>query len=201
MVEEQAGNSEYQDGNSITESEISDEIIVEELIDESGDDIDEIVEEAQVIEQLQSEIDETRAKADEYLDGWQRARAEFANYKKRVEREQAQAYQNASGNVIKRYLDVVDDLELALKNRPADDEGASWSNGIELIYQKLLTIMENEGVTPMQADGSFFDPNLHEAVTSEPSEEFDSGQIIEVLKQGYMLGERVLRPAMVRVAQ
>ena len=201
MVEERAKNNEFQDGGSIAEGERTDEVMVEESIGETVDDIEEIVEADQVIDQLQTEVEEARAKADEYLDGWQRARAEFANYKKRVEREQAQTYQNASGSIIKRYLDVVDDLGLALKNRPLDDEGASWANGIELIYHKLLTIMENEGVTPMDADGGYFDPNLHEAVTSEPSEDHESGQIIEVIKQGYMLGERVLRPASVRVAQ
>lgn len=156
------------------------------------------------IEALQQELAGTRAKMEEYLDGWQRSRAEFANYKKRVEREQAQAYQNARGAVIKHFLEVLDDLERALKNRPQDEEGQAWVaafRGIELVYRKLLTALEGEGVTRMQADGQFFDPNLHEAVTSEDSEAHQSGQIIEVLQHGYLLGERVLRPAVVRVAR
>ena len=154
-----------------------------------------------MINELQNELQEVRTKADEYLDGWQRSRAEFANYKKRVEREQAQVYQTTTGAIVKRYLEVLDDLERALRNRPQDGEGAAWANGIELVYRKLQTILENEGVKLIQAEGQFFDPNFHEAVTLEESDGYESGQVIEVLQQGYMLGERVLRPAMVRVAK
>jgi len=150
---------------------------------------------------LKQELEESRSQANEYLDGWQRARAEFANYKKRVEREQAQAYQTAAGNIIKRYLNILDDLDRALKNRPSDGEGAAWADGVELIYRKLQSTLENEGVKPMDAQGRLFDPNLHEAISSEESDEHESGEIIEVLQQGYMLGERVLRPAVVRVAR
>jgi molecular chaperone GrpE len=150
---------------------------------------------------LEQELSEARARADEYLDGWQRSRAEFANYKKRVDREQAQAYQMAAGNIIRRYLDVLDDMERALKNRPQEGDGASWANGIELIYRKLLNIVESEGVKPMEAQGQLFDPNLHEAISSEESDDHESGQIIEVLQQGYLIGDRILRPAVVRVAR
>jgi len=150
---------------------------------------------------LRDELNDWQAKANEYLDGWQRARAEFANYKKRVEREQAQAYQNAAGNVIRRHLEILDDLERALKNRPVEGDGAAWANGIELISRKLASFLEAEGITPMQAEGQFFDPTLHEAIFQEESPDHESGQIIEVVKQGYMLGERVLRPAQVRLAK
>jgi molecular chaperone GrpE len=150
---------------------------------------------------LKNELAETQAKANEYLDGWQRARADFSNYKKRVEREQSQIYQNAAGSILKRYLGIVDDLERALKNRPQDGDGAAWAEGIELIYRKLLSILESEGIQPMEAEGQPFDPNLHEAIMSEESDEHESGQIIEVLQQGYTLGDKVLRPAMVRVAR
>jgi molecular chaperone GrpE len=156
---------------------------------------------SQEVEVLQKTLVETRAKADEYLDGWQRARAEFANYRRRVERDQAQAQHTATGNVVKRYLEISDDLERALKNRPQKGEGADWAIGIELIYRKLLSYLESEGVKMMQAEGQMFDPNLHEAVTTEDSPQHQSGQIIEVLQPGYLLGERVLRPAVVRVAR
>jgi molecular chaperone GrpE len=153
------------------------------------------------IEALRDELETTRQKADEYLDGWQRSRAEFTNYKKRIERDQEQTYQLAAGSVIRHFLSIADDLDRALKNRPKEGDGAAWADGIELIYRKLLTTMENEGVTPIQAEGAMFDPNFHEAVMSEESNDHESGQIIEVLQQGYMLGEKVLRPAMVRVAR
>jgi len=157
--------------------------------------------EVNVEENLNNKIEELEKKANEYLDGWQRSRAEFANYKKRIEREQAQAYQAAAGNIIKKFLEVADDLERALKNRPQDKEGAEWANGIELIYRKLLAIMEAEGVKVMDVSGQTFDPNLHEAISHEEVEGYSEGEIMEVVKQGYLLGDRVLRPALVRVAR
>ncbi len=150
---------------------------------------------------LKQELENTRSKSEEYLDGWQRSRAEFANYKKRVEREQAQIFQTTSGAIIKRYLEIIDDLERALANRPQQGEGELWAEGIELIYRKFLSLLESEGVMLMKAQGEQFDPNLHEAISSEENDEFQSGQIIEVIKQGYTQGERVLRPALVRVAR
>jgi molecular chaperone GrpE len=155
----------------------------------------------QEYEALRSELETWQANANEYLDGWQRSRAEFANYKKRVDRELAQAYQNAAGNIFKRYLEVLDDLERALKNRPQDGDGAAWAEGIELVYRKFASILEAEGVKVMQAQGQTFDPNLHEAISQEENSEYESGQIIEVIKQGYLLGDRVLRPALVRIAR
>ena len=153
------------------------------------------------IRMLQKELGETQVKANEYLDGWQRSRAEFANYKKRVEREQVETYQRAAGSIIKRYLEVMDDLDLALYNAPAEGDGAQWASGVQLIYRKLLSILESEGVTPMQAAGAPFDPHFHEAIAMEPNESVPSGHVCEVLKQGYLLGEKVLRPALVKVAQ
>ena len=150
---------------------------------------------------LKAELLSVQAKADEYLDGWQRSRAEFANFRKRMERDQATANQAATGNVLKRFLDVADDLDRALKNRPTDEEGANWANGIELVYRKLITSLENEGVQVIQAEGQFFDPNLHEAISQEDHPDLESGQVIATVQQGYLLGERVLRPARVRVAR
>jgi molecular chaperone GrpE len=157
----------------------------------------------EIVEALQKELDETRCKAEEYLDGWQRSRAEFTNYKKRIERDQSQTYQQAAGSVILRFLGVLDDMERALKNPPQKGEGAAWAHGIELIRRKFVNILECEGIKPIDALGKQFDPNFHEAVATETieGEQYESGQIIEVLQQGYMLNDRVLRPAMVRVAR
>lgn len=154
-----------------------------------------------VIENLQQELAETRSKVEEYLDGWQRSRAEFSNYRKRIERDASQTYQQATGSILRQFLGIADDLDLALKNRPHRGEGAAWANGIELIYRKLLTLMENEGVVPIQAEGAQFDPTFHEAALSEESSDHESGQVIEVLQKGYLLGDKVLRPARVRVAR
>ncbi len=155
------------------------------------------------IDHLRSELDQALAKGTEYLEGWQRERAEFFNYKKRVEREQQQSKQNAVGNALRRYLDIADDLARALKNknRPTEGEGAVWAAGIDLIYRKMLAAFEADGIKIMETDGKYFDPNLHEAISHEDSPEHESGEIIEVVQPGYTMGDKVLRPARVRVAR
>lgn len=186
------------------ETEPADEMDATESQMDTGDQEVTGISEAEVpivLDSLQNELNETKAKVDEYLDGWQRTLAEFANYKKRVEREQEQAYQNSVGNVVKRYLPIVDDLERALNNRPANNDDAAWLAGIELIYRKMLATLETDGIKVMETEGQLFDPNLHEAIATVPSDDHESGQIIEVLQKGYLLGDRVLRPALVRVAE
>jgi molecular chaperone GrpE len=154
-----------------------------------------------VDEQLTAELEKTRLESKEYFEGWQRERADFANYKKRIERDQIQMSQVLNGSIIKKYLVILDDLDRALKNRPTDAEGAKWAEGIDLIYRKLQTILENENVKPIPAEAELFDPNIHEAISNEDSPDHTSGQVIEVIQQGYMIGDRVLRPALVRVAK
>ncbi|KAF0106871.1 MAG: molecular chaperone GrpE [Anaerolineaceae bacterium] len=151
----------------------------------------------EVIE-LQTQLAETQAQAAEYKDGWQRSLADFQNFKRRTDAEKAETYQNAAGNIIRRYLPVLDDIERALAHRPAD---LAWADGIELIYRKLQAILDAEGVKRIEAEGQPFDPNFHEAVAQEPAEGVESGHVIAVVQNGYMLGERVIRPAQVRVAQ
>lgn len=163
------------------------------------------VTEAPAPDALQKELDALKTQAAEYRDGWQRERAEFANYKRRMEKEQADLRQNAAGRILARYLEVQDDFDRALQDQPA--EGATpevilqWANGVALINRKLQSLLEAEGVTRIETAGQTFDPNLHEAVTHEDSPDHQSGQIIAVLRQGYKLGERVIRPALVRVAK
>ena len=150
--------------------------------------------------ELRNQLEDSQQEAGDNLAGWQRAQAEFINYKKRIEREQTQLFENASARVIKRFLAVLDDLDRALQNSPQNGEAAEWAAGIDLIYRKMLTILESEGVTVMETLGKEFDPNLHEAIAQEKSEDHESGQIIEEIQKGYLIGERVLRPALVRVA-
>jgi molecular chaperone GrpE len=179
-------DSEQEEGQTLDQEEGT-LIVDEEEIDE--------------VEVLKEEIVALQQQSEEYLDGWQRERADFANYKKRTDRERQQMRLDISGAIIRRYLEIVDDLERALQNKPTEGEGATWAEGIELVYRKFLTALEAEGVVLMEATNQEFDPNLHEAISQEPSEDFESGQVIEVVRNGYMIGERVLRPATVRVAQ
>ena len=147
------------------------------------------------------QIDIFKAMADEFKDGWQRERAEFANYRKLVERTQSDERQNRTAEVIKKYLVVLDDLERALKTRPTEGVAADWSEGVELIVRRLQGILESEGVQRIPAEKEVFNPMRHEAISHEESPDHQSGQIIEVVQQGYTIGDRVLRPALVRVAR
>jgi len=107
-------------------------------------------------------------------------------------------YVSLKGDIVKRILPVLDDLERALQNRPADDP---WTSGIELVVRKFQNILESEGVKRIEAVGTEFDPNLHEAISHEPADGVQSGHVIGVVQNGYRIGERVIRPALVRVAQ
>jgi molecular chaperone GrpE len=152
-------------------------------------------------EQLKAELAEAQALANEYLDGWQRQRAEFANYKKRIDRNNDDSRKRIAGEILTRYLPIVDDLERALENRPSKGDVANWAEGIELVYQKLKTILESEEVETIPAEGLPFDPNFHEALTFEENNKSKEGYVIEVVQKGYKIGDRVLRPALVRVAK
>ena len=150
------------------------------------------------LEALKRQIEEAEAKASEYKDSWMRSQADFQNYKRRLDRDNELRYVLMKGDIIKKVLPALDDLERALQNRPAED---AWANGIELITRKLQNILNSEGVKRIEAEGALFDPNFHEAISHEHNEDFESGHVIAVVQNGYMLGERVIRPALVRVAQ
>ena len=149
-------------------------------------------------EEAEARVRELEAKSAENLDGWQRAVAEFQNYKKRIDRDRDSDKAIMKGDIIRKFLPVLDDLERALQNRP---EGDAWTNGIELIQRKLRQLLEAEGLKRIDAEGTEFDPNFHEAISYEPADGTESGRVIAVVQNGYMLGDYVVRPAMVRVAR
>ena len=151
------------------------------------------------IETLEKQLEEAESKVSEYKDGWMRSQADFQNYRKRIERDNEMTYASMKGDIIKKVLPVLDDLERALQNRPSNS--GAWVSGIELIQKKLRSILEAEGVQRIEAVGAAFDPNFHEAISHEPIVGVQSGHVIAVVQNGYMLGERVIRPALVRVAQ
>jgi Molecular chaperone GrpE (heat shock protein) len=150
------------------------------------------------IETLKKKLEASESKTSEYKDSWLRAQADFQNYKKRLERDNEMMHASMKGDIIKRVLPALDDLERALQNRRPEDP---WADGIELIARKLQNMLESEGIKKIEALGAEFDPNFHEAISHEPANGAKSGHVIGVVQNGYMLGERVIRPAMVRVAQ
>ena len=147
------------------------------------------------------EIDHLNQKADEFSDGWQRERADFANYRKRMSRGLDNQKLNNKIEIINKYLTIKDDLERAIKNMPESLFDEPWIDGIHLINQKLSKILDGEGIQPIPAEGLAFDPEVHEAISHEDTNEIESGFIIEVVQQGYTIGDRIVRPSQVRVAK
>jgi molecular chaperone GrpE len=151
---------------------------------------------------LKAENEDLRKQNEDYLDSLQRERASFANYKRRIDLDNASYADRLLAEHVKFFLPVADDLERSLLHRPEDPECASWIQGIELILQKLLKSLEAKDVRPMDIKpGDMFDPNTQEAVTHEENDTYADGQIIEVVQNGYQIKDRVIRPALVRVAK
>ena len=153
-----------------------------------------------VIAQLEADLVEARAQVTSLTDQYQRMAAEFQNSRRRQERQLSDEIERASAHLLKRLLPVVDDFDLAFANVPEDlDAEAGWVDGFRQIQRKLHSLMEEEGVTIIDSADEF-DPTLHEAISSEPSDSVPSGHIIDTLRIGYLYKGRVLRPALVRVA-
>jgi len=148
------------------------------------------------VETLKQALAEERKKAEDYLANWQRAQADFINYKRRNEQERQDFNRFANANLILSLLPALDDLERALSSIPPKLAKHSWVDGIRLVERKFKSSLETQGLTPIKALGEPFDPNFHEALRQDKGKE---GIIVEEFQKGYMLGDRVLRPAKVVV--
>jgi molecular chaperone GrpE len=137
---------------------------------------------------------------DDYYDRWLRKSAEFDNYRKRIERERREQSDQAVTDLLLELMSVVDDFDRAL-TVDAGEGGAAYQKGVELIHAKLNDLLKKYGVQPMDTLGADFDPNLHQAVMHEVSPEHREGEIIGELAKGYLRNDRLLRPAMVKVAK
>src|SRR5262245_5452627 len=151
----------------------------------------------------ESALADLQRERDDYYDRLLRKSAEFDNYRKRVERERREQGDQAVNNLLQELLLVVDDFDRALTVDAGDavDSGAAYRKGVELIHAKLYDLLKKNGVRPIDACGAYFDPNLHQAVVQEESSEHRDGEVIAELRKGYMIGDRLLRPAMVKVAK
>jgi len=155
---------------------------------------------ASVAEPETPELAELQRERDDYKDRWLRKGAEFENYRKRIERERREQADQAVVDILKELLLVVDDFDRAL-TVDAGEGGAAYRKGVELIHGKLHDLLRKQGVTAMDVLGADFDPNIHMAVLHEESPDHREGEVIGELQKGYMLNDRLLRPAMVKVAK
>ena len=153
------------------------------------------------IEQLQGELAASQAKADEYLAGLQRERAEFANYRRRTAEEREAMLGLAGEDLIRKVLVLADDFDLAIDARPEAIAADPWVEGVTAIDRKLRVLLESEGVTQVDASrGRPFDPREHEAIATVPGTGLGEGEIVEEIRRGYRLRDKVVRPALVAVA-
>jgi len=147
------------------------------------------------------DVTQLQKERDDYYDRLLRKTAEFDNYRRRTDRERQQLAESAAADLIKDLLPLVDDLERAIKAEATAATGSPILRGVEMIHNQLLEMLRKRGVTPVEALGADFDPHYHMAVSHEHAEGRRENEVIEEFTRGYMLGDRLLRPAMVKVAK
>jgi molecular chaperone GrpE len=171
--------------------EVEEEVEAEETMETEEIDIPEV-----------SEVEDLTNKFSEMEDKFLRARAEIANMSNRNKNEREQLIRYRSQDLGKKLLPAIDNLERALATEVTDDQSASLKKGVEMVLESLTVALKEEGITEIKAEGETFDPNLHQAVQTVPAEDDVAPEtIVNVLQKGYQLHDRVLRPAMVVVAQ
>jgi len=158
------------------------------------------VDEAIAIDRLFAELDDARALAAEHLASLQRTAADFANFRRRTAEDRERELGLASESLLRKLLVVADDFDRALEAMPAELKGESWIEGVVLVDRKLRSLLESEGVTPIESVGRPFDPREHEAIASVPGTGRPDGEVVAEMQRGYRVRDRVLRPAMVAVA-
>ena len=175
--------------------------------DEAGEDEDEDEEEVQdevtvtAEEAIAADLDKARAEAESYLDDLRRLQADFDNYRKRTLREQTARAASASQALVARLLPVLDNFELAVSSAEHSRDFDRMLKGVEMVFGELREVMESEGLVKIEAEGKPFDPERHEAVIAVEQEGTEPGMVVDIVRTGYELRGKVLRPAMVKVAK
>lgn len=173
---------EVNEAETTSAEEVQEEVVVEETPEEK----------------MQKQLDEANAKANEYLDKWQRLMAEFDNYRKRSEKEKCDAYDFSVSNTVLEILPIIDNFERALKVESTDK---ALTAGVQMIYKQMIGMLEKLHVTPIDATGKVFDPNLHNAIAHVDDETVGENIVVEELQKGYLYKEdKVIRHSLVKVA-
>ncbi len=187
------------------EQPVAEEEVMEEEIIESVDEQEAVEDDATPSPDVDSaeevdELERLRQEVQMNMDRWQRSVAEFQNYKKRTDRELTERYQHAVQDTLKDLLPIVDDFERAFENIPDDIQDHPWMSGVSMIQRKFDKLLEQHEIESVDPTGELFDPNLHEAVGTDDSDDVESGYVTVTLQKGFKRGDKVLRPALVRVA-
>jgi molecular chaperone GrpE len=152
------------------------------------------------MEALRQEIDSLRSETEELMDKYRRALADFSNFRKRQERDREVEVRRMSMDVLRQFLPIIDDFRRANENVPQPLADSEWVAGVRLVERKIEKLLEQFGVEPIEAEGKHFDPHYHSALMQEESDEYPAGIVIQDMQRGYMMGDDVLRPTMVKVS-
>lgn len=200
-TEQQKDEVEEKEKKKAKEEEVTEDAVKEQT-DEAEDNEELEVEDLEKrIENLEEELERSESKKEEYIDKLQRQRADFSNYKKRVKKEKDKLKKNATQKLVSELLPILDNFDRALASSAEDQNLADFMEGMEMISRQLCEVLKSEGLEEISTVGEEFDPNIHEAVAKEESEEYESGIVIEELQTGYSFNDQVLRAAMVKVAE
>lgn len=173
---------------------------IEEPTEEQKDKVADATEEqAEAVKELDP-LTIARADAQQSKERWQRALADFDNYKKRVERERVEIYENATLEIIKSILPIIEDFERVIENVPEDLKDNAWVDGTSAVGRKFIRWLEKYDITEIDPVGQPFDPDKHQGLGVDADSDMDSGLVTQTLQKGYEKGDRLLRPALVRVA-
>lgn len=167
---------------------------------EEDEKIEEVIDESEE-EKPEENLDKNEEKEDEELETrYLRLQADFANYKKRIEKEKESIYTFANEKLVSELLDVIDNFERAFSSVDEKVENDSFFEGVTMVYKQLINILEKNGLEEIEAKNQKFDPNLHHAVMQEANDEVDENTVIDVFQKGYKLKNKVIRPSMVKVS-
>jgi molecular chaperone GrpE len=169
--------------------------------EEAASEATETAPEAADVVALRQELAEVTKQSEYHLDQWRRSAANLENFRKHVEKERADVIKSAKGNVIAQLLPVLDDLERAFDTIPFELSNFTWTDGLALIDRKLQMVLERQGLQEIKALGVPFDPAHHQALLEEETEEHPDGHVMAILQKGYKLDDRILRPALVKIAR
>lgn len=204
MSKQKADEVMAKDDNIETEENPTTQSVDEVAVETPADEVTESAQEPETDtrQELEEQLELARQEAARNLENWQRTAAELANFKRRQEEQRKLLRDTIKSEVVEGVVSALDDLDLAFQNLPEEIDGQliGWVEGFRLVQRKLDKILEEQNVMPISTQGKF-DPNYHEAVSYEESEEHKEGDIIAELRKGYQIGSRVIRPALVRVAK
>ncbi|SCX03504.1 molecular chaperone GrpE [Lachnospiraceae bacterium YSD2013] len=190
-----------QDEETVTEDTVTEETAEEEAKETVSEEASEATDDKKDKKKNKADkkVDELKEKIKELEDGRLRQIAEFQNFRNRTEKEKSQMFDLGAKNVIEKILPVVDNFERGLASIPEDEKNSSFAQGMEKIYKQLMTELDNLGVKPIEAKGTEFNPEFHNAVMQVESDEFESGIVAEELQKGYTYHDTVVRHSMVSV--